>query len=350
MQPSVLQAAGFADREESLHGAVAMIGLRSVARPPPHHRMPERSLRGVVRGRHTGDPGECPERLIALQKPGAEPRSLRVAATSALLQQCLDLLARVARAARSAGSRSGVLRILNTSARHAWSLRARWPGAPARSPSAMKSRSIMRETQLALSVIDVRGRRRSGQTRSPRRDRRPAAFASTRDPDAPRSERGRPRRHRRQTDSGYRRLGATRSHPRNAPAPDRDARGSGRMVVQRLGGLRDQGLDRRDAELDTAQVLQQAAGLTPRDTRRGQRRGGRRQDRAEHALRHPGRQRRERSIPTPATGARPPVLTHLDHHLDLTDLMTHRLADRDPRSDSRRLSPRRDRRPQPPAL
>ena len=108
-------------------------------------------------------------------------------------------------------------------------------------------------------------------------------------------------------------------------------------ILQRRRCLLDQHLDRRDADLDPAQVLQQPRGLTARYARRGQRRRGRRDARPERALRHPGRQRRERAMPTPATGPHSPVLTHLDHDLDVTDLM----RDRVPVSDPVRLADRR---------
>ena len=94
VQTPGLQAACLADRQQPLDGAVAVVDLGAVACLAPHDCVPERSLRGVVRGRHARDPGERPERVVALQPSGAEPGGLRVAATGALLEQFAQLLAR----------------------------------------------------------------------------------------------------------------------------------------------------------------------------------------------------------------------------------------------------------------
>ena len=52
--------------------------------------------------------------------------------------------------------------------------------------------------------------------------------------------------------------------------------------------------------------------------------------RPERAFRDPGRQRRQRAVPTPAPGSHPPMLTHLDHHPDIADLMGYRIPVADP--------------------
>ena len=106
VEAAVLQAAGLADREEPLDGAVAVIGLGSVARASPHDRVTQRSFRGVVRGRHILDPGERPERVVALQESCAEPGGLRIAATGALFQQLAEFRAR----GRKVGLQGGQVR------------------------------------------------------------------------------------------------------------------------------------------------------------------------------------------------------------------------------------------------
>ncbi len=143
VQPPVLRPAGFADREEPLDGAVPCSVL--VPQLVRRHITACRSARSVVLlvAGTPKDSGERPERLIALQKPGGEPGGLRVAATSASLQR-LELLARSRKVGLQGGQIRGVtprlLRVLKTPVRHRWSFLPSRPGAPSRSPSAMKSR------------------------------------------------------------------------------------------------------------------------------------------------------------------------------------------------------------------
>jgi len=92
MEPAALQAAGFADREEPLDGAVPVVRLGAVAGLAPQHAVTQRALGGVVRGRDARDAGEGPERVVAIQQPCAEPGGLRVAAAGALLEQFVQQL------------------------------------------------------------------------------------------------------------------------------------------------------------------------------------------------------------------------------------------------------------------
>jgi hypothetical protein len=93
MQAAALQPACFTDREEPLDGAVAVLGLGAVTGLAPQNTVAQSALRGVIRCRDAGDPGERPERVVALQEPRAEPGGLRVAAAGALLEQFAQLLA-----------------------------------------------------------------------------------------------------------------------------------------------------------------------------------------------------------------------------------------------------------------
>jgi hypothetical protein len=117
-------------------------------------------------------------------------------------------------------------------------------------------------------------------------------------------------------------------------------------VFQRIAGLLYQPFDRGGRDLKTAQVLDQPGALAPRDPGGGQRRGGRRDRRPERARRHPGGQRRQRAVPTPAAHPVALVLGDLHGHDQLADLMTDRIAISDPPvGPDRRLAGAAGRRP-----
>ncbi len=103
MEAATLEAAGFADRQQPRDGPVAVVGLGAVACFAPYDTVAERSLSGVVRGRDTGDAGECPERVVALEQSDAEPGGPLVVAAGALLKQGLELFA----AGRKVGAERG---------------------------------------------------------------------------------------------------------------------------------------------------------------------------------------------------------------------------------------------------
>ena len=233
MEAAALQAASFADREQPLDGAVAVVGLGAVARFAPQNAVAERSLSGVVGGRDAGDAGECPERVVALKQSGAEPGGLRVAAAGALLKQSLELLTagargQPARAARSSRSRSGVVEDREHVGEAPLELAARAGRARRRARPARRSRAGRARGTVGVWQRRCTGRRSSGQTRSRRRDRRPAGRGSRHGHGGRRSETARRQRPRRPTATADRPPAATRSHPRNAPQRGRDARGSAR--------------------------------------------------------------------------------------------------------------------------
>jgi hypothetical protein len=334
VEAAVLQAAGFADREEPLDGAVAVIGLGSVARASPHDRVTQRSFRGVVRGRHILDPGERPERVVALQESCAEPGGLRIAATGALFQQLAEFRARGRKVGLQGGQvrwvTAGLVDDLERVGEAPLEVSAETARRSCALPQGDEVTQHVRETELAFGVVDVQvdgvavrhdhpigivAEQRSGRvTVTPGRDlkqgsidrrgdRQPAGIAGL----APR--------------------GLIRASHRGPVEmlKDPDVR-----ILKRSGGLLDQRLDRRDAEPDSAQVLQQPARFAARHSRCGQRRRGSRDARPESALRHAGRQRRERAVPTLATRSHPPMLTHLDDNLDVADLMGDGVAVRHP--------------------
>src|SRR5271165_5835844 len=82
----------FADREDPLDPAVAVLGLGATADPAQNDRVSEGSFRGVVVHRDVkiGDVAEGPQRVVLLEQSGAVVRGLLIVAARAPLKQRLD--------------------------------------------------------------------------------------------------------------------------------------------------------------------------------------------------------------------------------------------------------------------